>query len=146
MKVPLDSTATVCDAIWKRNWTILDRNTENSRRNTKKPIKIWRADSNGRITQDESFNAIGIRTLARKLKRTWRNYTKTLENQQLCCRNTFCTPPKANKQNLATRHNYEGAQSKRIYLCAISTKIKNRVAKITNMCPENPHCITKRKW
>ena len=59
--------------------------------------------------------------------------------------NTFCIPPENKTNNLATRNNYDGTQSKQIDYFAISSKNKNWVKNIPNKHPANPHFITQHR-
>ena len=84
-------------------------------------IKMRRTDNNGQIAQNDTSNSIGKWTSANaNEKGNGGNFYKTLEENNLCCMNTFFIPPGNNLQNLTTWNNYDGAQNKQIDFFAIS--------------------------
>ena len=84
-------------------------------------IKMWCTDNNGQIAQNDTCNSIGKWTIASvNEKENGGNFYKTLEENNLCCMNTYFIPPENNPQNLTTWNNYDGAQNKQIDFFAIS--------------------------
>ena len=78
-------------------------------------IKMWRTDNNGQIAQNNTSNSIWKWTIANINENgNGENFYKTLEENNLCCVNTFFTPPENKQQNRATWDNYDGARDKQI--------------------------------
>ena len=119
---------------------------KNIQNNTKQPDKMWRADNNGQIAQNNTSNSIGKWAIANvNEKGNGENFYKTLEANNLRCMNTFFTPPQNKPQNIDTWNNYGGAQNKQIDFFAISNINKNWVTNAPNKHTANPHFVMRQK-
>ena len=100
----------------------------------KKYIRMWCTDNNGQLRRnDTNENNIGNWTLGKKMDNTnGEELRKCCENNDLVASNTFFTPYRGVKSNLATWHSYDGEYSKRIDYFLIDKKQRNWVKNICN--------------
>ena len=100
----------------------------------KNNIHIWRTDNNGQVaTCGGNKDFVGKWTIARKTDAgNGKQHGEFSHTYNYVCSNPYVVPKQNNKENLDTRHNYDGAIEKQIAYCMISKLHRNWIINIDN--------------